>query len=409
MRPRVLAVSGVLGIVAFAATAPALAHNPTVQVDLDPDPVPAGVYETAAPTVKGNASHTGTLQPDLDKVELTWSSPNLSAGCTLPPAETFPAGSDRLTFTSSATFDCNGRYEVTAKAYSQSQAVPAHEQTTATKPAEFGLRLPPAVPTGVAATPNNANRTVKVSWTANTEPDLDRYLVWRRIGGGPWLVIDDAYTAAYTDSDIADAGGSYSYRIESVRLGVEQNPANNQDKVFSVTPSAVSTASVSAVPTTTTAEGGTTTTSSGSTTTTSGGASQPATTTTSAYTVPRTPPATNAPPVRDLSGFEELKARAEEEARRRSTTTDPGYDEDLPFGSRQGPTDGSDDGSLASGPRDRSTFESVTDRTETLIPIAGGLVLFVGALQLRYLARRAAQPDADGAFVDIDEGPLSDQ
>ena len=68
---------------------------------------------------------------------------------------------------------------------------------------------PPAVPTGLVATPGTAQ--VSLTWNANTEPDLSGYNVYR---DGVLLTPVPVPAAAYTDSPLID--GTYSYTVSAV-------------------------------------------------------------------------------------------------------------------------------------------------------------------------------------------------
>jgi fibronectin type 3 domain-containing protein len=74
---------------------------------------------------------------------------------------------------------------------------------------------PPAAPTGLTATAGNEQNAL--SWTANTEPDLDHYAIYRQNPDGTWPTSPLATTATttYTDSQVL-GGSEYTYRITAL-------------------------------------------------------------------------------------------------------------------------------------------------------------------------------------------------
>ncbi len=80
--------------------------------------------------------------------------------------------------------------------------------------------FPPAVPTGLAAVANPEGGTIDLSWSANTEPDLRGYFVYRRelgsaaaqerVSGGKPIG-----TSSWSDT-AARKGMRYAYTVSSV-------------------------------------------------------------------------------------------------------------------------------------------------------------------------------------------------
>jgi hypothetical protein len=78
----------------------------------------------------------------------------------------------------------------------------------------------PAQPTGLSATPGD--RSVALQWTANGEPDLHGYRVYRN---GETTPIAAPTTNSYTDTGLTN-GAAYSYRVTAVdRSGNESTAA----------------------------------------------------------------------------------------------------------------------------------------------------------------------------------------
>ncbi|MFN2608241.1 MAG: hypothetical protein ABR511_10195 [Acidimicrobiales bacterium] len=115
----------------------------------------------------------------------------------------------------------NGPYDVTVTATGQTLLDgPQDGSATGT----FGVEVPPAPPADVKATVN-PDRTVTVSWSRNTEPDLVGYQVQRRpVGGSSFTAVSGAIaqpasgtTLSYTDQSTAAAGGTFEYVVLAVR------------------------------------------------------------------------------------------------------------------------------------------------------------------------------------------------
>ncbi len=79
--------------------------------------------------------------------------------------------------------------------------------------------LPPAAPTGLAATPSGT--TANVAWNANTEPDLRGYVLYRdgRIansGGAPVIELDPFILVARTFADTGLPDGTLTYEVYAI-------------------------------------------------------------------------------------------------------------------------------------------------------------------------------------------------
>lgn len=240
----------------------------------------------------------------------------------------------------------------------------------------FAMAVPPAPPN--LAQPQIVDRAVKLTWTpGRSDPDIMGYAVFRKIGTGPFVGLAGlgASVLTYTDTKTPPEGGAVQYRVDAFRQGafLSDKPAD-----WLTRPSAAVTATVPPPPTTTPTptQPGETTTS-----TTPGGGLQPdgaVTRTdlgslfgTGGGSVPSFPTPT----------FPEIP--------------DPGFSELLPFpeGSAGGKVGGRQQALTGDSSGDAGVDDADLDdsnRRALLVPVAGGSVLCVAALHLRWLNRRIA-------------------
>jgi len=84
---------------------------------------------------------------------------------------------------------------------------------------------PPTPPAGLTADPGD--REVALDWTANSEPDLATYAVYRRAADGSWPAtpIASRTSSSFTDTGLTN-GTSYTYRVSAVDgAGNESSPS----------------------------------------------------------------------------------------------------------------------------------------------------------------------------------------
>ncbi len=84
--------------------------------------------------------------------------------------------------------------------------------------------VPPSPPQGLTAMASGAD--VVLNWTANTEPDLAGYNIYRKTTSGEWIKINPAIVqdATYTDPGLPN--GNYTYRITALdNAGNESGPS----------------------------------------------------------------------------------------------------------------------------------------------------------------------------------------
>jgi hypothetical protein len=319
-------------------------------------------YE-ASPEIAGRFFHGTT---GIDRVELSIFRDGEGAeGCTTPSLGSIAGnGEDEVQFsTVLPELPCNGRYTVTAHAVAGDPTLLHSDRPEATVSRTFQLVAPPAAPSGLEANYDERVRRVSLSWEPNEEVDLLGYLVERAVDDGEFEVIADVTEPEYEDETVASEGGLHLYRVRAVRAGpskkIEAIAGDSSDEVE---------VGVEAV---------------------KGGAATTA------------PPPT-LPPDRgsvNLSGFGNLQQAASRPVRSAPPVTiDTGFEETLPF---QTPPPQEEEVAAppATGPEGdpgRVVFDYVggggPDLRAVLIPAAGAMALLVGALQIRYLLRRAGTP-----------------
>jgi hypothetical protein len=105
---------------------------------------------------------------------------------------------------------------------------------------------PPAVPTGLVATPGNAQ--VALAWNANTDPGLAGYYVYRSsTSGGPYtnLTSTPVTNPAYTDTGVVN-GSTYYYVVKAVNTASQLSGASSQVSGTPSAPSGESTTKIEA-------------------------------------------------------------------------------------------------------------------------------------------------------------------
>ncbi len=268
----------------------------------------------------------------------------------------------------SATFElviaapCNRSHAVTATVTHKDPLVlgVARPRPETSGPVRFGVAVPPAPVQDLEATYDAASKKVNLTWAPNSEPDIVGYRVegnppgpdgFQPIGG---TVLETNFTDTLTVDE------EHRYRVVAVRSG----PDATIREVLGE-PSDIITA----------------------------GPDRPE------PTVPDTT-VVRAPPSASRGGSAAGGNRggsAARPSRGSVTTVDNGFTKDLPFDPRQTTTVPAspspvppEDAAVLAIDDDRAQED---DRRATLVPIAGGLALMMGAVHLRLLSKRAAEPE----------------
>ena len=358
----------VLAILVAAPASPAAAEA-VITIDSPRADTP---LESASVTVSGKAESTNPVLNFVKRVTLTIKDKApFTVECTAQPCP----------FKWTLSLPLNGPYEVNVAAVEAVQLL-GTEGETYRQVRRFAVAAPAARP--VLDPPKvTAARTVELSWSRNTEPDMLYYAVFRRDPGASKFFQVGGKVAqpppgsrpTFTDTTTSGfSGGAYSYQVVAVRKGA----SGTADTEKLSEPSAVGAAAVPAPPTTVPAPGTP--------------AAGPAT------TVKPGPPAGV-----DLSGF--LSSRAQPVTVAPVTVPEPpdtGFSANLPFGAPL-PSEELEEGEAeAVPPRDARGSSVVSlDAGRPLVPVAAGLVLLLLAMHLRVLARRVKAPEDNDLAVDL--------
>ena len=257
------------------------------------------------------------------------------------PAQTGIGGnnSPTLQFDWPVSLPYNGIYTVRVDGTGTETPVDFNGPEADSRTNTFKVEAPPATPSGVKATVDQAKRTITISWAANPEPDVLGYGVYRKDGS---QALYAGAGTSYTDTLGSLPAGTYQYRVYAVRPNADGTaaivsvaPATDMGKVNSQPPPP---------PTSSTTPSGT----SGGSGTKTGGTTNA---TSGAGSSTKTPTVATHGKV-DLSGFTALLPNGKLPTARQTPAPDSGFGETLPFDSSGGaaPLDGGE-GRLGGCPR----------------------------------------------------------
>jgi hypothetical protein len=299
----------------------------------------------------------------------------------------------------------NGRYVITVTVWNVgrdqgliSSAIPPEAHVLSPTRTVI-LQNPVSPPGGVSRSYDSNTGKVTVTWAPSPEPDIQKYIIQEKKGSGGWDTVGERpHGATSFDRQLSDVG-SYQYRVAAVRPEVAQSGFSESSPLEVAAPppppGAVAESPGPAGPepgVTTFDEPTTSTTVQGGAIAAPGGAARPPAgggsslfARPSVGSLPR-PPAPKTTP----------------------TTIDTGYSAELPYSTPQKTQNGvlEDDQELAGDEAPQSMTRIITvprprDPRALLVPLAGGLTIFVFAMQLTYVVRkRPALAQMDDDFGD---------
>lgn len=382
-----------------------------------------------APTPGANADVTGTqtlvvetdnYSADRWKIEVLTPSPDASypawgslTSCNLT---TVTANKDRITCTWDTTryndgrFSVNGEYAVRAEIWSDPTVLNSSHPHVITR--LLWVENAPADLGGLSRSFDSNTGQLTVSWAPNPEPDISRYVVQRYNGSSPDPASEQAVASPSRCPNDANRvcfiqslsePGTYRYRVSPVRYsGETQDGQQLELEGFKwVDTQAFDLATA---PETPRANGGEPT---------QAGSAEPSPTDPGVFNPTDAPPAT-APPAGSPAGsssgaaprpttgssggggslFPRPSGSFAPAPRATTTTTeyDPGYNDTLPY---KVPQSGRvADEQAMPGDEEPQTIEKIIeiprprDTRALLVPLAGGLTIFVFAMQMTFLMRK---------------------
>jgi hypothetical protein len=260
-----------------------------------------------------------------------------------------------------------------------------------------------AEPSGALRCLDSGTRTVTLAWNRNPDPDIQKYVVQEKVGTAAWKKAGE--TQALSFDRAIEATGTYQYRVSAVRPAPTRSDANAVTQSPFATTDPIDVTDVTPPPTTATGgeatsqeEPGVTILGPPETSATTGPAGAKPKPGTSAFSggglIPRPPSNTSRP--------------APFKATTPTTEFDPGFTEKLPYKppANAEETQGGEE-ALAGGEEEGAqtftkyiTVPRPREPRALLIPLAGGLALFVFAMQVTLVVRRRPEVAMEDDFGD---------
>jgi hypothetical protein len=328
VRPRFLAGCAVFIMATAGFLAPpasAAAPSVTISPPGDQQLLPASAFAVEAEASMGDGVVVG-------KILLTLKSLDTGSKQAPQSGEIEANGRNRQQVSFPVQVDYNGKYQatVTATGRDNTLLLPDDKLESRTVTRDFFVDAPPAPPADVRPAIDPETRVVTVTWKPNAEKDLVGYFVQRN-GAAPIATAE----TSFTDASTANAGGTYTYKVQAVRRGATADQGRTSDPVTATAnvpdpPGPPTTVAGGTTATTTPGAGGTTaTTAPGAAGGGTGTGSTPGGTTGTTLAA-SSPGALTKSGTIDLSGFSSIQSQARRPAPR-VVERDPGFTSTLPF------------------------------------------------------------------------------
>ncbi len=254
------------------------------------------------------------------------------------------------------------------------------------------LQNPVAAPVNVSRSYDSNTGKVSVTWAASPEPDVQKYLIQEKKDSGGWDTIGERpHGATSFERQISDVG-TYQYRVAAVRPEVTQSGFSESSPLEVAAPPPPP-GSTSEAPAEAGPEPGVT-------------VLEPPTTSTTVQ-AGAIAPGGSRPPAGGSSLFNRPSAGSlprPSAPKTTPTTVDTGYSDQLPYDTAPKTQNGvlDDPEELAGAEQPQSITKLITvpnprDPRSLLVPLAGGLTIFVFAMQMTYFVRRRP------ALVEVDD------
>ncbi|HUQ64265.1 MAG TPA: hypothetical protein VM121_10970 [Acidimicrobiales bacterium] len=365
------AAAGVVIVVVVGMASPAgAAVPPTITVE-SPS---ANAVLIEEPTISGNVDMPGSLDSVRNVAVSLVSSPGSDT-----PAPCDPCGSgdgSSVSFSWSPQLSRNGPYQGRVTATGSQFLLGVFDgETTSEATVSFRMEVAPADPADVRVE-TNPDRTVRVTWARNSEPDMIAYRVQRKdpgsstfrdVGGAvPQPASGSAVSIA--DPATAQGAGTFVYQVQAIRVGRSGNASTAVGSGFSSSEVLIAPPAGAPPP--------------------PGAAA--------------TPPAENAAPTPNLSSFLKGSGGGLPNAALPNTPQIPdgGFDQNLPFVIPPASAGGrSNDDALGI-----EAASSGNSARAVLIPVAGGLLLCLAAFHVRRFNGRLASVPNAGVGVGVGAG-----
>lgn len=241
---------------------------------------------------------------------------------------------------------------------------------------------PVSAPTGVGRSYNSGNGRVTVAWASSPEPDVTKYLVQEQKDGGAWKDVGERPHGSTSFERYLPEMGTYRYRVAAVRPEVDHSAWTATAPLEVAAPPAPPQETPRNDPEDPGPEPGVTVLEPPTT----------ATTTQSGTVAPTSPPPTSGGGS-SLFGRPSASSLPRPTAPRTTpTTADTGFSEQLPYTTTTKAPE--PDQEERAGEEDSQPIPRVVtvprpqDPRSLLVPLAGGLAIFVFAMQVTYVVRR---------------------